>query len=77
MASKKYAHITNHCVACGTCVSACPLDAINIHKGLLAKVNNAKCVGCGKCASICPAGIIEIRMREVVLDEAKPSETLV
>lgn len=77
MASKKLAHTTNHCVACGTCVSICPLGAINIHKGFIAKVNNAKCVGCGKCANICPAGIIEIRMREVLSDEPNTTETLV
>ena len=49
------------CVACGCCVKVCPLDAIQIVKGIMARVNMDKCVGCGKCAKECPASVIEIR----------------
>jgi len=49
------------CVACGCCVKVCPLDAIQVVKGIMAQVNMDKCVGCGKCAKECPASVIEIR----------------
>ena len=49
------------CVACGCCVKVCPLKAIVIWKGIVARVDAAKCVGCAKCARECPASVIEIR----------------
>lgn len=52
---------TNHCVACGFCVKACPLSAISIYKGVYADVDLSKCVGCGKCAKSCPASVILVK----------------
>lgn len=49
----------NLCVACGCCVKVCPMNAIEVYRGLYAQVNE-KCVGCGKCAKECPASIITI-----------------
>ncbi|MCI8455369.1 MAG: 4Fe-4S binding protein [Lachnospiraceae bacterium] len=49
------------CVACGCCVKVCPMSAIQIWKGIAARVNHTACVGCGKCAKECPASVIEIR----------------
>ena len=49
------------CVACGSCVKVCPLQAIKIIQGVTAQVNREKCVGCGKCARECPASVIQIR----------------
>ena len=53
------------CVACGCCVKVCPLQAIEIIRGVMAQVKAEKCVGCGKCAGECPASVIEIREVEV------------
>lgn len=53
--------VQSDCVACGCCVKVCPLGAIQMMKGIMAKINMAKCVGCGKCAKECPASVIEIR----------------
>ena len=50
-----------YCVACGCCAKVCPMGAIEIYKGIVAKINEAKCVGCGKCSKECPASIIEMR----------------
>ncbi len=50
-----------HCVACGCCAKVCPMNAISIWKGLMAKVNLERCVGCGKCAKECPASVISIQ----------------
>ena len=49
------------CVACGCCVKVCPMNAIQVYRGLYALVDEDKCVGCGKCAKECPATVIEIR----------------
>ena len=48
-------------VACGCCVKVCPLQAIEIVRGIMAQISGEKCVGCGKCARECPASVIEIR----------------
>lgn len=61
MASKKYSSIErNNCVACGTCMMACPKKAINIVKGCYASVDYDACVGCGKCVNVCPTGCITL-----------------
>lgn len=49
------------CVACGCCVKVCPKGAIEIWKGIMARVTTEQCVGCGKCARECPASVIEIQ----------------
>ena len=54
----------SRCVSCGVCVSACPRDALSIHKGCYAVVDVEKCVGCGLCAKVCPVGCIEMKERE-------------
>lgn len=59
----KLASIGKHCVACGCCVKACPMGAIHIHRGIIARVDSNKCVGCGKCAKLCPAAIITVTER--------------
>lgn len=49
------------CVACGCCAKVCPRQAIEIVRGVAARVDWAKCIGCGKCAKECPASVIEIQ----------------
>lgn len=51
---------SDHCVACGCCVKVCPKAAIQITKGIMARVDAEKCIGCGKCARECPASVISI-----------------
>lgn len=65
MRKRKVAKISNLCVACGTCIKVCVLNAISITNGIKANVNYNKCVGCGKCAKACPASFIEIIDSEV------------
>ncbi|MCQ5130990.1 4Fe-4S binding protein [Butyricicoccus faecihominis] len=56
----KIARVGGDCVACGSCVGACPMGAIRIASGVIAQIDGEKCVGCGKCAKICPAAVITV-----------------
>lgn len=47
------------CIGLGTCVSACPFEAIMVIDGV-AVVDYQKCRGCGLCASVCPKSVIEM-----------------
>lgn len=49
------------CVACGCCVKVCPMQAIEIVRGIMAQVASDRCVGCGKCAKECPASVITVQ----------------
>ena len=48
------------CLSLGTCLNACPFDAISIGEGGLPEVNRNLCTGCGTCEQICPKGIIRL-----------------
>ena len=50
---------TYGCMGLGSCVKACPFDAIHIEEGI-AKVDKEKCVACGKCVAICPNHLVEL-----------------
>ena len=65
MKKSKKATVADTCVSCGACVKECPLGALSIWKGIVAKVESDKCVGCGKCLKICPANAISISILEV------------
>ena len=47
------------CLGLGSCVKACPENAITVQDGV-AVVNRSRCVGCGLCAKACPKGLIEL-----------------
>ena len=47
------------CLGEGTCVTACPFDAIHIVNGV-AVVDKEACKACGKCVAACPKHLIEI-----------------
>ena len=48
------------CLTLGTCVNACPFDALSIGENGLPEVNKNLCTGCGTCEQICPKGIIRL-----------------
>ena len=47
------------CLGYGTCVAACPFDAIHIEDGV-AVVDKEQCKACGKCIAACPKKLIEL-----------------
>lgn len=46
------------CLGYGSCVKACPFDAIHIIDGI-AHVDKEACKACGKCIEACPKNLIE------------------
>jgi len=48
------------CMTLGTCVAACPFDALSLGEQGLPVVNSALCTGCGTCVQICPKSIIRL-----------------
>ena len=47
------------CLGFGSCVAACPFDAIHVVDGI-AVVDKEACKACGKCIAACPKHLIEI-----------------
>ena len=47
------------CLGYGSCVKACPFDAIHIVDGI-AVVDKEACKSCGKCVEVCPKHLIEL-----------------
>ena len=48
--------ITDECIACGSCESTCPNDAIS--EGDIYVIDPSKCDACGCCAGACPVDAI-------------------
>ena len=48
--------ITEECIACGTCISECPVDAIS--EGDIYKIDADKCTDCAACVDACPSEAI-------------------
>lgn len=52
------------CLGLGSCVRACPFDAIHVNDNGVAVVDPEKCTGCGKCVEACPRSIISLIPRD-------------
>ena len=50
--------ITDECVACGTCESECPVEAISAGDDKY-EIDADTCVDCGSCEEVCPTGAIK------------------
>ena len=63
------------CLGLGTCVRACPFDALSMGDNNLPVVDNEKCTGCGMCEEICPKGIITLSSATIrLMSDQKLSE---
>ncbi len=57
------------CMACGSCVQACPFSFLDLtktdvdayHKNYPQLNHDHKCTGCGLCAAACPVDCITIQ----------------
>lgn len=52
------------CVLCGTCVTACRVEAISLENGRVAH-DTTRCKGCGRCASVCPENAVTAEVADV------------
>jgi ferredoxin len=50
--------ITDACIACGSCVSVCPVEAISEAEPIY-KIDPDACTDCGACVEQCPVEAIE------------------
>ncbi|MDY6852209.1 MAG: RnfABCDGE type electron transport complex subunit B, partial [Thermodesulfobacteriota bacterium] len=48
------------CIGLGSCVKACPFDALSMGPDGLPVVDEKKCTGCGTCVRTCPVGIMQL-----------------
>ena len=48
--------ISEECIACGSCISECPAEAIS--EGDVYKIDAATCTDCGSCVEVCPVEAI-------------------
>lgn len=46
------------CLGFGTCVMACPFEAITMGKDMLPIIDKEKCTACGKCLKACPKDVL-------------------
>lgn len=56
------------CTGCGTCVRACPHDAIELKDGKV-ETDKTKCTLCGRCAEVCLNGLREVVGQEYSVNE--------
>ena len=47
------------CTGCGSCVEACPVDAIKVENDK-AIIDNDECIDCGTCVDECPDEAISL-----------------
>jgi len=48
----------DNCIKCGSCISACPVDAIE-DKANKIQIDPNECVDCETCQRICPAQCVD------------------
>ena len=58
--------ISDDCIACGTCIDECPVEAIS--EGDIYSINPDVCTDCGTCADVCPSEAIQEIYEEYFLD---------
>lgn len=58
----------NDCIGCGTCVKACPNEALALEERI--HVEYEKCTLCGACEDACPGSALQRMGTEVTAEEA-------
>ena len=50
--------IENKCDFCGTCVTVCPVDCIEVREASIC-IDHPICIDCDLCVEICPILVLE------------------
>ena len=50
--------IENKCDFCGTCVTVCPVDCIEVREASISIIDSV-CIDCDLCVEICPILVLE------------------
>ena len=61
-------YIDSKCIACGTCVSVCPAEALTLASNKIV-TDTDRCTLCGKCAEVCPAKAFEMSGQMMSVEE--------
>ena len=57
------------CARCGTCIEACPRNALSFGEDGYIVIDRALCNGCGDCVDVCPNAALELIGKTVTVDE--------
>ena len=55
--------IDNKCDFCGTCITVCPPDCIEVKEAFIG-INHLTCINCNLCVEICPIEVLEVNNAE-------------
>lgn len=66
MAKKKLPQIDlDTCIGCSACVSACPVNALDMDGDKAKLVKPGDCTSCGACVDSCPVSAITMAEKDV------------
>ncbi len=51
-------YIRNRCIACGSCLPACPYEALSLETDWIT-IDQKSCTACGECTHVCPTKALE------------------
>ncbi|MBZ2167135.1 Coenzyme F420 hydrogenase/dehydrogenase, beta subunit C-terminal domain [Methanobacterium spitsbergense] len=72
----------NLCTGCGTCVSLCPENAINMkmrdpEKNFIPSIDNKSCINCGLCLKACPGQEVDFKKLNIDVFKEEPKDCLI
>jgi pyruvate formate lyase activating enzyme len=64
---RQLSYLAQHCIACGTCVEACPRGAHSLDTAGLHRFDRSRCETCGACVEGCWSGALEMVGRDATV----------
>ena len=66
---KHLLHNKESCLACGTCLTKCPVGALSLYENTNLQVNRNACMLCGECIPLCPGAAFNIDSVEMSTED--------